>query len=446
MSEYSSPRDSSARRGREGGVHPRWRRRLPVTVAIAGILASAAVGLHRPASAQAPAPAVPIRPSLSWATGWYASPQPAIGAGPSLAGFGNQTIRQVVRVHATGTAVRVQVANTFSNRPLRVGAAAVAALAPAAAPGTFDRSVDRSASRPLRFSGERSVTVPAGAVVLSDPVALPVTADRELAVDVYLPVATGPATWHALAQRDSWVAAGNRVGVPAGGTFGTAVPSWFFLDEVQVLRRPSRTVVAFGDSITDGHGSTAGADCRYPDYLARDLAGWAVVNAGIDGNRLTTDANPYGAIGTNALSRLDRDVLARPGVTDLVLLEGLNDLGGGVRNWDAASILTVLRQAAGQARAHGIRAWVGTLTPMGGAVYPGFAFSTPQGEAVRKRVNAALRTGAGFDGVIDFDRAVRDPAHPVRLRPAFDSGDHLHPNDAGYRAMATTAAGVLAGR
>lgn len=286
--------------------------------------------------------------------------------------------------------------------------------------------------------------IPPGAEALSDPVHLTVPALQDLAVSVYLPQPTGPATQHSDAQQDNYVASGNHALDDSGAAFGTVTQSWFFLDSVDVLdrSRDAGTVVAFGDSITDGYQSTVNANARWPNDLARRLDArygqtLSVADEGISGNRVLNDSL---CCGVNALARFDRDVVDRAGAREVILLEGINDIGfsqltgpltAPQTNVSAAQIIAGYEQLIAQAHAAGLKIFGGTLTPFKGAAY-----WTPAGEAKREAVNHWILTSGEFDGVINFAKAVADPSDPLIFNPAYDSGDHLHPNDAGYQAMA----------
>jgi lysophospholipase L1-like esterase len=278
--------------------------------------------------------------------------------------------------------------------------------------------------------------MPPGADAYSDPVGLSVAAGQDLAVSLYTPSATGPATWHAMALTASYLAAGDHTADESATTFTATTGSWFFLTGVDVVSRDAGgTIVALGDSITDGAGSTFGANHRWPDFLAQRLnaappAGRkSIVNEGISGNEILKDRACCGSQ-VSALARLDRDVLAQAGATDVILLEGINDIGA--ESASADDVIAGMRQIIARVHARGLEIHGGTLTPIGGSFY-----DSPQHEAAREAVNQWIRTSGEFDGVIDFDRAIRDPSDPHRMLPADDSGDHLHPGDAGYRAMAS---------
>jgi lysophospholipase L1-like esterase len=368
--------------------------------------------------------------------GTWATVVTEVPAGVATA-FADQTLRQVVRVSVGGDAVRVRLSNEFGTEPLVLGAARVALGAGAAAivPGS---------DRALTFGGRRSV--PAGAAVTSDPVALAVPDRADLAVSLHLPEPTAAATTHAFAFATSYVVAGDAT---AAVDVAPAAPigQWYFLSGVSVHNPHSPgALVALGDSITDGGNSTGGTNRRWPDLLAGRLlaSGRAVgvLNAGICGNRLLHDPNPLPGsedvaayFGQAALRRFDRDVAARPGARWLVLLLGINDLGhpGSVapsaEAVTPAEIIAGYERVVARARALGLRVYGGTIMPARGFL------GVPQ-ERARQEVNAWVRDGGGLDAVIDFDAAMRDPHRPGQLAAAYDSGDRLHPNDAGMQAMA----------
>jgi lysophospholipase L1-like esterase len=361
-------------------------------------------------------------------------------AGQSLLHFNNQTLRQIVHLTIGGSRLRVVLANTFGTAPLPVGAAQVALR-------DRDASIVPASSRALTFGGIAHTTVPAGAILVSDPVDLVVADDADLAIDLYLPGDTvamkSPITIHPAAWQTNYVSpAGNHAGVVAmpvetttayRRSDGLVTASWFFLARVEVLAaRETGAIVAIGDSITDGTGSTIDTNNRWPNHLARRLAEagvrMAVLNAGIGGNRVLAEGN-----GPSALARFDRDVITQPGVTHAIVLEGINDIGQ-ARQQPSPTALDLIaghRQMIERAHAHGIRIYGATLVPFEGA-----ASWTVEGEAKRQALNEWIRTGHAYDAVFDFDAAVRDPDHPARMRSQYDSGDHIHLNAAGYQAMA----------
>ncbi|KZN23216.1 hypothetical protein A4G99_14240 [Haladaptatus sp. R4] len=366
---------------------------------------------------------------------WSGSPVPPGQSGLSRTGFENRTLREIVHTSVGGSAVRIRLTNEYGTKGVTIDAATVGIRDTGA-------TVLSKTNRTVTFGGEKSVFIPAGAVVYSDPIELSVEPDQDLAVSLYASAATGPATWHPLALHTTYISQrGNHTADADGDQFTNSTQSWFFLGGVDVIaRKLTSTIVAFGDSITDGFNSTPGADHTWPDYLARRLTDHrsvhrSIVNAGISGNRLLHDANPGLSFGNNALARLDHDVIEQPNVSDVIILEGINDIGQYPPAVTAEQMIAGLTQIAKRVHASGSNIFAGTLTPTRGAKY-GNRYDSPEGEAKREMVNRFIRTTDVFDGVIDFDAAIRDPAQPDRIRPEYDSGDHLHPSDAGYRAMA----------
>jgi lysophospholipase L1-like esterase len=370
----------------------------------------------------------------AWTASWGAAMQaPLFAPAPT---FANQTLRQIVHLSAGGEEVRVRFSNASGATPLTLPAATVGVRAQNGnvVPGTL---------RPLSFGGQTSITIPPRAEAVSDAVALPVDAQADLAISLYVLEPTLGTTQLTQAHQTSYLSgAGDFTDSPtlvAASTF----TSWYWLTGVDVRgRAPGRTIVALGDSITEGFATATDANARWPDVLARRLLargrGLAVVDMGISGNRVLNEE-----LGPNAQSRLDRDVLTVPGAAFVILLEGINDIGFSqfpagalpptvpLTNVSADEIIAGYRQIVRRAHGQGKRVLAGTLLPFVGAFYQDAA-----AELKREAVNRFIRTSGLFDGVIDFEAAVRDPANPQRLNPAFDSGDHLHPNAAGYTAMA----------
>lgn len=353
--------------------------------------------------------------------------------------FTNQTLRQIVHTSIGGSRARVVLSNAYGTAAVTVGAAHIALR---------DRdSAIQASGRPLTFSGRPSVTIPANAVIYSDPVDLVVPQLSDLAIDLYLPGTTntpGTITMHGSSFQTNYISeTGNHAGTPTLPAVAR-IQSWFLLSRVDVMAADAvGAVVAFGDSITDGARSTSDTNNRWPDQLARRLLAqgikMGVLNAGIGGNRVLSEASvPPGAdvravgAGMNALARFERHVLSQSGVTHVIVLEGINDIGNARQNPTptAEDLIAGHKQLIDQAHARGLKIYGATLTPFWGAAY-----YTEVGEAKRQALNEWIRTGKAYDGVVDFDRATRDPNDPKKLLEKNDSCDYLHPADAGYQAM-----------
>ena len=363
---------------------------------------------------------------------------------PAAATFENQTVRMVIRPTIEGQRLRIRFSNEFGTTPLAIGSAHIALV-------RQNGSIVPGSDRPLTFGGEASVNIPAGAPMLSDPAELKVPAFAEVAVSVFLPKKTSPSTFHLLGQHDTYISG------PGDFTGAAEIPdakttnSWYWLAGLEVwASERTAAVVTFGDSITDGFGAKAQYG-DWPNQLADRLADaksgsiLAVDNEGIGGNRIL-----YDGAGVSALTRFDRDVLSQPGVADLIVLEGINDIGWphmkpfparagspmsgnpfAAQVVSATDLIQGFKQIIDRAHQHGIRVFGATMTP-----YEGADYYSEDGEAVRQAVNQWIRTGGAFDGVFDFDAAVRDPDHPTKYKADLQSGDYLHPNAAGYKAMA----------
>nr|WP_315248865.1 SGNH/GDSL hydrolase family protein [uncultured Duganella sp.] len=383
--------------------------------------------------------ALPLHATQNWVATWQASPHAAWRAEDFAlptgvpAALERQTVREVARISAGGQRVRVVLSNRHGTQAIVVGEARVARAG--------------GEPRALTFGGQPSVLVPPGAPVVSDALEMPVMALEKLAISVYLPERTPLTTFHWGAQQTGLIAEGNRTEVtilPGAQTLqGRALLSGIWVDVVDA--RPG-AVVAFGDSITDGNGSTPNRDRRWPDFLAARLSatkGVAVVNAGISGARLLGDR-----MGANAAARFEQDVLAQPGVHTAIVLIGINDIG-----WPqsifapdeapmtAERMIAAYRQLISQARTHKVRIIGATLTPFEGTQIDGYY--SPAKDALRRQINQWIRENREFDAVADMDALLRDPEQPSRMQQRYDSGDHLHPGDAGYEAMAAEAARVL---
>ncbi|AYQ30016.1 MULTISPECIES: SGNH/GDSL hydrolase family protein [unclassified Polaromonas] len=370
-----------------------------------------------------------------WTPSWTASPQPIWSSDFVLplglpATLRDQTVRQTVRASVGGSRVRIVLSNEYGAQALQIGAAQIA---PAEGTGNA-----------LTFGGQQSVTVPASAVVMSDPVEMPVAPLSRLSVSLYFPQTTPITTIHWDGLQPAQIAAGNAVNATALKADSTVNSRLFLSAVLMEAERGTRTVVAFGDSITDGAASTPGTDQRWPDFLARRLAGHnvAVINAGISGGRVLKNH-----MGPNALARFERDVLNQPGIRSVVLLMGINDISWPGSTFEpqepatqADALMAGYRQLITRAKSRGVRIVGATLTPFEGALtMPGSPianYHSPAKDAVRQRINSWIRSSGEFDAVLDFDAVVRDPQNPLRILPAYDSGDHLHLGDAGNKAVA----------
>ena len=367
-----------------------------------------------------------------WVGTWASSPQLGDTANaPPEPGFKDSTLRQIVRVSLGGKKLRVRFSNAFGKDPLTFTSAHVAVSAGASA-------IQPQTDKQLSFNGSPSITIPAGALMVSDPLSFDLPALSDLAVTIHLNDAPAAITAHPGSRTTSYLQSGDEV-TAAELPKAATVEHWYFLNGVDVSGgASSASIVTLGDSITDGAKSTTNKNGRWPDALARRLqqnkgtAQIAVLNEGIGGNRLLRDGS-----GPNALARFDRDVLAQSGVRWLIVLEGINDLGTRANARTRGEQAATLEQMIGayeqiilRAHAHNIRVYGATILPYEGAFY-----FTPEGEADRQAINKWIRTSGKFDGVIDWDAATRDPQHATRLSAAADSGDHLHPADGGYQIM-----------
>ncbi|NAZ85795.1 SGNH/GDSL hydrolase family protein [Kineococcus indalonis] len=421
----------------------------------AGLLAGTLVlGLAAPA-VSAPEAAVTAKSAHGRGTGgewigtWADVPTAVPAGGVSV--LEDQTVRQVVHASIGGDSLQVRFTNEFGEAPLLVGEAHVGLRA-----GSTGTDVQPGTDRRLTFGGSTSTTVPAGAPLLSDPVQLGLPEGGDLVVSIHLPQRTPVTTVHAFPYQDNVVAAGNVTGAERVTPTAT-VGQWYFLSGVSVLvpeQEHAAAIVALGDSITDGAETTRGANRRWPDLLAqrlreaRGMPERGVLNEGVSGNRLLHDPNPpagspaegYAAyFGQSALRRFDRDVAAQPGAEYLVVLLGVNDLGHPgtsapeSETVTAQQIVDAHRQLVARAHQQGMTAIGGTILPFEGDT---LGFFSEENEAARQQVNHWIRTSGEYDAVVDFDAALRDPRDHRRLNPRYDSGDGLHPNDAGMRAMA----------
>jgi lysophospholipase L1-like esterase len=388
-------------------------------------------------------------PRSAWIATWAASPQSAApDPRKPLLNIEDQTVRERVRVSIGGAQICIRLSNEYGSAALLIGSATVAVPDDPA-------SVRPGSIQAVTFGGRNSVTIPAGAPVLSDPVAFPVTSGAEISISLYFPKRLATPTQHSFALKTAVVSQhGDHTRAEKIEAAATSKSS-ILVSAVLVPAQPSqRLVVTFGDSVTDGDGSTSDADRNWPSDLIRRLGKTpegskvAVVNEGIVGNRLLSDCliASVGCLSVSALARFDRDALALPGVTHIVLLEGLNDIGFPGANLEGSyladpsdvrtpeDLIFAYRQLISRAHARGVKLIGATINPFEGADLPGYYSESK--EATRQTVNKWIRTIGSFDAVIDFDAVLRDPDHPSRLLPRFASEDHLHPNDLGYQAMA----------
>jgi lysophospholipase L1-like esterase len=383
--------------------------------------------------------ALPAMPALAkdtakWIPTWYASPEPS---GTPDAKISDKTLRQIVRVSAGGTAVRLRLSNAYGAAPLKLEDIHVAKRISAS-------RIDAATDQAVTFNGRAGVTVAPGAYALSDPLPMKIAADSDLAVSLYVPDAP-LATVHDIQRGALYVTDGrasNAPELPETKTdigIGNAFP---WLAEIEVSGTDTQAVITFGDSITDGYGITPDQGHTWPELLSRRLheAGikLSVVNAGLSGNRLLHHGT-WARFGDGGLARFDRDVLAQPNAAAVIVLIGINDLGhaqgpGSEGFVSAEDLIDGLSQTAARAHERGLKVYAATLTPFIGTVFEGYYSDEKEGR--RQAINAWIRHQTAFDGIIDFDKAVEDPDAPGHLRADYDVGDHLHPNDAGAAAMA----------
>lgn len=369
-------------------------------------------------------------PHPQWVGTWATAPMVADG-GFNVRPFSGTTLREIVHISAGGEQIRVRFTNAYGTDPLIVNDAHVASSAGGAA-------IQPGSDHAITFGGATSVNIPPGAELFSDPIAFAVQPLSDLVVSFYIPSQVmRTKTYHSFGDQDNFIANGDMSTAPDLPE-ATKIFSWYFLDGIDVQAVDgSQAIVTLGDSITDGALSTHNANLRWPDLLAArlnadpNLKNVSVLNVGIGGNRVLNEV-----AGPSALSRVDRDVLSQSGVRYVIVLESINDIGRLAHvqvPWDAITAPQLewgLKQIADQAHQHGLRIIGATLTPYGGAAY-----YCDAGEQVREAVNDWIRSSGVFDGVIDFDKITRDPQNPKAFNPPYDSGDHLHPSDAGYKAM-----------
>jgi len=370
--------------------------------------------------------------AASWVGTWAAAPE---GERNTMAISAATTYRQIAHISVGGSTARVIFTNEFGTQPLSIGAANIALR-------TKDSAINPSSMKALTFGGQSSVTVPAGSIMLSDAIDMTLKPLSDVVVSLFVPVQPiSQSTVHSYALQTNYKSSGNVVNAETL-TAASTTGEYFFLRGIDVMSEAPSAVVTLGDSITDGAASKTDTNDRWPNVLAARLqadrlpSGIGVLNAGLNGNRLLHNDDEFG---DSALKRLDRDVLTQAGAKYLIVLEGINDIGHIVKASvddppeSPQSIIRALQQIAMRARSQGIKVIGGTILP-----YENCKYASAEGEKMRQAVNAWIRSSKDFDAVIDFDKVVRDPTHPGRILPAYDSGDHLHPNADGLRAMANS--------
>ena len=364
----------------------------------------------------------------SWSRSWMAAPLVSRTAPEKCPDLSDRTLRQVVRISTGGNRIRLRLSNEMSTRPLLLGAVHVAL---AGANGETLPGTDRV----VTFNQAQGATIPARAPLLSDPIAMPVKPLARLAISIHLPQGAPDATVHSYSAATGWTAPGDQTAATSLTDATTLGPRVIITGVEVENRNPARTIVTLGDSITDGVRATPDSDRRWPDLLAERLQRGGmtltgVANAGISANRLLSEGDGY-----NALARFDSDVLAVPGVSHVVILEGVNDLGAAARDQQPmlppAAIIGAYRQMIARAHDRGVKVILATILP-----YKGAGYWNAAGEASRVAINDWIRTNREADGYVDLAQAIADPADPARMARAYDVGDALHPNDAGFRVMA----------
>lgn len=412
--------------------HPRRRQLL---LALISVVTIAATGLVAAAGQKAPPN------QLEWVASWATAMAPA-GAGKSSQGFTNETIRMFVHTSVGGEQLRLRLSNRFGKQPLVLGHATVGLpFGPNGGPG----DLKPGSIKDVTFFGQRNLTIPVGGNAVSDPIDMEVPALQDVAVSLFFAEATGPATWHFAARETTYFGEGNHAASASGAQLPQTRTSWFFLSGLDVLNRNGKGSVAIlGDSITDSFKSTVNADKRFSDLLAARLNKEApdgqapgVVNLGMAGNRLSRDGGEFNGLaelGVNTSARFHSDVVAQTGVRKVIVLMGINDIW--ISKDSANNIIAQLQQLAALSRQAGLQIYVCTIMPWNAFASGEDVKYSPELDSIRLTVNSYIRTSTDFDGIIDMDAAMRNPADPTKLLPEYDSGDHIHPNDVGNQAMA----------
>jgi lysophospholipase L1-like esterase len=398
----------------------------------AGVLLGSSAVSGTPVAANESQSAQSSNANHEWLGTWTTSPHDVSALADNQEGFVDQTLRLITHTSRGGDRVRVRLTNAYGDRAMTVPNVTIGIREAGA-------YLEAGSLRRMTFDGSPGVTIRSGARAASDPVDLAVGPEQDLAVSLYVPGPTGPPTTHLGAFTTSYLTSGNHAGDEHGDDYSGTTTNWYLLEGVDVDRSsPEGAVVCLGDSITDGFGDISTGKSMdmvntYPGFLGRRLNDnqelqKSVLNAGIGGNRVLRDSPPGAGFGESALDRLDGDILAQPGVSDIILLEGINDIGI-PPSASAEAIIEGHKQIIARVHAHGLNIVGATLTPAG--YEPG-----SENEAKRLAVNRFIRTSGDYDGVTDFDAAIRDPNHPERMQPKYDSGDGIHPSIRGYRVMA----------
>lgn len=389
-----------------------------------------------------PGEKVTLQVNEQWIGAWASAMQSPHPEGLSREGFNNQTIRMVINPSASGRAIRLHFSNHYGTKPLMLQDISIATTG-------SELNTIKGPAQKVTFNGNTSVVIPVGKKIFSDPLSFPVTEGYNYTVSVYVPESTGPATWHALSNQTTFYSdKGNQTFNAAGTSFANTIASWFWLRGMDVLTddQNARIIVTFGDSITDGNGSSQDMNHRYPDFLSAALyesfpdSEITILNAGISGNRITAD-HPY--MGEDAVARIDRDALSQTGVTDIILLEGINDIAFRP-HVEAEKIIDGMKELAAIAHGKGVKIYVSTLLPYWGGRWHQYNWTyTDKGEQTRQEVNEWILTNDVFDGAIDLNKVMTDPTDPLKINTKYHSGDNVHPNDIGYQVMGETIAEMI---
>ena len=362
----------------------------------------------------------------NWVGIWTTSTQAPLEDVATHKEFEDQTIRMIVHPHVDGKKIRLRLSNAFSDEPLAIEDMHVAI-------SENEAEIAPDTDQQVKFGGKSTVTIPPGERKYSDSISIELSGDKGLSVSLYVKGKSGPVTWHPVSMQTTYISSGDDVSNSDSSAFKKRENAWFWLDGVDIIADSSvkGSVVVLGSSIVNGNHSTVNANHRWTDYLAKRLKqenrDMTVLNAGISANHLIKSPPDKGE---DALARLKRDVFSQSGVKSLILHQGLNDLRHHPE-YGADKIINRMKQIIDSTHDQGLKIYGGTLTP-----FKGSGMFTSLGEKTRQEVNHWIKTSEEFDGVIDFDKAMRDPDEPSRYLPTYDSGDHLHPNDAGYKRMA----------